>query len=53
MDCPNRRACLVTTALRDLQLPAAQVMAVTGHRSELQMRRDYRLMQLLSHDNDV
>ena len=38
---------MVTTALRDLQLPAAQVMAVTGHRSELQMRRDYHLMQLL------
>ena len=44
---------MVTTALRDLQLPAAQVMAVTGHRSELQMRRDYHLMQLLGHDNDV
>ena len=25
----------------DIQLPAAQVMAVTGHRSEVQMRRDY------------
>ena len=53
MDCTNRRACMVTTALRDLQLPAAQVMAVTGHRSELQMRRDYHVMQILGHDNDV
>ena len=53
MDCTNCRACMVTTALRDLQLPAAQVMAVTGHRSELQMRRDYHLMQLLSHDKEI
>ena len=25
----------------DIQLPAAQVMSVTGHKSEVQMRRDY------------
>ena len=31
----------MTTALRDLQLPAARVMAVSGHKSEIQMRRDY------------
>ena len=32
---------LITTGLRDMQLPTPAVMAVTGHRSEAQMRRDY------------
>ena len=38
---------LVTLGLRDLQLPAASVMAVTGHKSEAQMRRDYNVMASL------
>ena len=32
---------MVTTCLRDMQLPAATVMAVSGHKSEIQMRQDY------------
>ena len=34
-----RYQCITHTV--DIQLPAAQVMAVTGHKSEVQMRRDY------------
>ena len=35
------RKTFVNTSLKDLQLPAEQVMTVTGHRSEIQMRNDY------------
>ena len=35
------RKTFVHTSLKDLQLPAEQVMMVTGHRSEIQMRNDY------------
>ena len=36
------RKTFVNTSLKDLQLPAEQVMMVTGHKSERQMREDYR-----------
>ena len=39
------RKTFVHTSLKDLQLPAEQVMMVTGHRSEIQMRNDYRVIQ--------
>ena len=37
------RKTFVNTSLKDLQLPAEQVMTVTGHRSEIQMRNDYHV----------
>ena len=36
------RQTFVQTGLKDLQLPPQQVMEVSGHRSEIQMRKDYR-----------
>ena len=36
------RQTFVQTGLKDLQLPAQQIMEVSGHRSEIQMRKDYR-----------
>ena len=36
-------ALLVTLGLTDMQLPSAMVMQVTHHKSEVQMRRDYRV----------
>ena len=38
------RQTFVQTGLKDLQLPAQQVMEVSGHRSEIQMRKDYRTL---------
>ena len=35
------RKTFIQTGLKDLQLPAQQVMEVSGHRSEVQMRQDY------------
>ena len=37
------RKTFITTGLRDLQLPAQQVMEVSGHKSERQMRKDYHM----------
>ena len=40
------RKSFIQTALKDLQLPAQQVMEVSGHKSEIQMRKDYRTLSL-------
>ena len=40
------RKTFVQTGLKDLQLPAQQIMEVTGHRSEVQMRKDYHNIQV-------
>ena len=35
------RKTFIQTGLKDLQLPAPQIMEVSGHKSEVQMRNDY------------
>ena len=35
------RKTFIQTGLKDLQLPASQIMEVSGHKSEVQMRNDY------------
>jgi len=35
------RKTFIQTGLKDLQLPAQQIMEVSGHKSEIQMRQDY------------